>query len=100
MIKHLVFFRMKETALGKTGAENAVELSKLLRALPAQIPQILALETGLNCQPSPAAWDLALYTEFQTLADLQIYQEHPEHLKVRDFVIAATAERAVVDYQV
>lgn len=100
MIKHIVFFRMKETALGGTGAENAAALVNLLHALPAHIPQILALETGHDCNRSPAAWDLALYTEFQTLADLQTYQDHPEHRKVRDFVIATTADRAVVDYEV
>jgi Stress responsive A/B Barrel Domain len=39
-----------------------------------------------------------LYSEFNTEQDLELYQKHPEHVKVAEFIAKARERRAVVDY--
>jgi hypothetical protein len=43
---------------------------------------------------------VALYSEFDNEKDLEIYQKHPEHLKVAEFIAKVRERRAVVDYHV
>lgn len=100
MIKHIVFWRMKAEALGATGAENAAAVVNRLHELPGQIPEIVALETGHDFSGSGASWDVCLYSEFRSREDLGVYQEHPAHVRVRDFIGQVVSERAIVDYEV
>ncbi len=99
MIKHIVMWRLKPSAEGGSRNENLAKLKALLEGLPRQIPQIRALEVGLNFNDAPAAYDVVLYTEFATRADLAAYQSHPEHLRVADFVAKVRSERVVADYE-
>lgn len=98
MLKHIVLFKLKEQAEGAGKDQNARKLKAELEALAGKIPQILKIEVGINAVPSEAAYDVALYSEFSNKGDLQIYQKHPEHLKVVDLVKTIAAGRAVVDY--
>ena len=96
MIKHLVFFKMKEDA-DPAAQEKMVAM---LRALPAVIPQIKDFEVGVNFATGPAASDISLYSTFENEADMETYRVHPEHQKVVAFIGKVTSERRVVDYEV
>lgn len=100
MIKHIVFWKLKEEAKGQSKAENLIQMKSLLESLVAKVPGILALEVGSNVYSGDMCADLALYTEFATLADLDAYQVHPEHLEVVAFVKEVVCERRVMDYEV
>ncbi len=100
MIKHIVFWRLKENAEGASKEENAATLKQILEALKESIPEIIHIEVGMNGIESPAAFEVALYSEFASFDDLKIYQAHPEHLKCKEFVEKVTSERAVVDYEI
>jgi hypothetical protein len=39
-----------------------------------------------------------LYSKFESQEDLYIYQKHPEHVKVADFVKKVCEARVVADY--
>lgn len=93
MVKHIVFWRLKD-------GDTAVRLKGMLEGLRAHIPEIRELEVGLNLNPSDAAWDVALYSVFDSMDALRAYQMHPEHLKVARFLGEVTLERAVVDYEI
>lgn len=99
MIYHLVFWNLKPEAAGATAAENAAKMQELLQKLPAVIPQIQDLAVGVDFNRSNAAWDIALHSTFASAADLDAYQNHPEHLKVGEFIRSVVAERAVVDFE-
>lgn len=99
MIKHIVLWKLKQTA-GATRQQNAATIKRELEALKARIPQIKKLEVGLNIAPSDAAWDVSLYSEFESEQDLNLYQKHPEHVRVADFIAAVRESRAVVDYRI
>jgi hypothetical protein len=100
MIKHIVLWRLAEEAAGHTKADNAERLKAAIEGLRERVPGIRHLEVGIDVEGSAAAWDLALYSEFDTQEALDAYQVHPEHQKVRELVLEATSERAVVDYEV
>jgi len=100
MIKHIVLWRLRDEAGGRPKAENAERLKAAIEGLRERVPGIRHLEVGVDFEGSAAAWDLALYSEFDTLEALDAYQVHPEHEKVRQFVAEVTQERAVVDYEV
>ena len=100
MIKHIVMWRLKDTAEGAIKAENAVKMKERLEGLIGVIPEIKALEVGFNVLESPAGFDVVLYSEFASLEDLSAYQVHPEHEKCKDFIGKIVSDRAVVDYEV
>jgi len=100
MIKHLVLWKLKENAEGKTRQENALDLKAALEGLKGKVPEIQALEVGLNYNTADTASDLSLYSEFKSREDLERYQKHPDHLKVVELVKKVTQERRVSDYEV
>ena len=99
MITHLVFFKMLPHADGASGEENARTLVRMLRELPARIPELVELQAGGDFSGTPASWDVGLLTRFASTADLEAYRVHPAHMQVVDFVQRTTAERAVVDFK-
>ena len=100
MVKHLVLWKLKETAEGCSKAENARRMKTELEALRGKIAEIKALEVGLNFNDSAAAYDVALYSEFESREALDIYQKHPEHVRVAALVNQLREERVVADYDV
>ena len=101
MIKHIVFFGLADNAEGKSKAENAQIIKLELENLRQFIPEIIKIEVGINCPNAPKTnFDIALYSEFESLATLDTYQEHPEHKRVAAFIGKVRTSRAAVDYEV
>lgn len=100
MIKHIVMWTLKDEAAGATKEQNAMKLKSSLEALVDVIDTLKSAEVGINFNPSPAAFDVVLYSEFDDRAGLEAYQNHPEHQKIVDFVGEIRSGRAVVDYEV
>lgn len=99
MIKHIVMWKLKDVAEGSSKMENAKKIKQILENLKSHIPEIAEIEVGINFIESPAAYDIALYSVFKSEEDLSIYQKHPEHVKVADFINKVREERVVVDYR-
>ena len=100
MIKHIVMFRLKESALGRSKNEHLQELKALLESLQENIPVVKCLEVGINMGKSASASDIALYSEFDDMQALEYYRLHPEHVKVVEFIDKVCSERRVADYEV
>lgn len=98
MIKHIVLFKFKDFAKGADKAENVRMLKSQLEALEDLVDEIRIFEVGINFGDSDVAYDLALYSEFESKEDLYSYQRHPEHLKVADMVKKVCEARVVADY--
>ena len=99
MIKHIVMWKLKDSAEGNTKAQNAALIKEKLEALPQKISQIKFMEVGINVNPSDMAYDAVLVSDFESMEDLEAYQNHPEHKKVQGFVKAVREARVVADYQ-
>ena len=100
MIKHLVFWRLKDNAHGNDRATNARLIKQKLEGLRGRIPGLLAIEVGIDFVAGETSSHVALYSEFASKEALAIYQAHPEHKAIVPFVVEAAAERRMVDYEV
>ena len=99
MVRHIVFWKLKDQAEGGSRGENAVKMKQMLESLKAKISQIWHLEVGINMLKGEQSWDVALTAEFMSFEDMEIYLEHPEHKLVAEFVGKVRSDRAVVDYE-
>ena len=45
-------------------------------------------------------FDVVLISDFDSLNDIRVYQEHPAHLEVAGFIRSVVAARAAVDFEV
>ncbi len=99
MIKHIVMWTLKDQAEGATKAENIEQIKNRLNALVGQIPGLISLEVGENFTESAAAADLVLYSELESRDALALYQQHPQHVAVAQFIGAVTESRQVADYE-
>ncbi|MDD1746855.1 MAG: Dabb family protein [Methanomassiliicoccales archaeon] len=100
MIRHVVLWRLKEQAEGRSRLENAKMIKVHLEALPDLVPEIRRLEVGADVLNEGSSWDLCLIVEFDDLEALKRYQDHPEHKRVAELVALTRDQRAVVDYMV
>lgn len=94
MLTHIVMFKFKENT-----PEVCQELKARLEALPAQIPQIRYYEVGINSIPSNRSYDMSLISRFDSVDDLGIYNQHPVHVKVVEYVRTIVEKSVVVDYE-
>jgi len=101
MVKHLVLWKMKPVADGRTGKENAEVLVQRLNALKGVIPFAVSIEAGVNFNSTAAAYDVGLHSAFNTKEDLEAYQKHPAHVQIAEWVNSGIAEsRVVTDFEI
>ncbi|MDZ7721339.1 MAG: Dabb family protein [candidate division KSB1 bacterium] len=95
MIKHVVMWTIKDSSR----TDNINKVQEKLEALPALIKEIRDYEIGVNIAESPAAFDIVLISSFETESDFKVYRDHPEHIKVKDFINTVRDQAVVVDFQ-
>ena len=98
MVRHIVFWKLKEEAERRTKWENAKIIKDGLEALVGVIPGLLEAEVGLNI--NGGEYDAALSSKFRSMDALKEYDIHPEHQKVRDFVKKVNISRVAIDYEI
>lgn len=97
MVKHIVFWNIKEE-LDIDGVFEEIKVR--VEALNGEIPGLLKVELGRDFNRSEIAYDVVLYSELEDQNALKVYQEHPMHLHVKEFIGAVTSSQAVVDYEI
>lgn len=100
MIRHIVLWKFLDRAEGTTREENLRKAKGMLDALPRRIPEIISFETGTGVTHGDRTFDLALNGTFDSVASLEAYQRHPDHLGVVQFLRHVRSEKAVVDYAI
>jgi quinol monooxygenase YgiN len=100
VIKHIVMWQLKDFAEGADKAANAVKLKQLLDSCADIVPGILKFETAVAAPDLEATYDVVLYSEFESKAALDAYQEHPQHVAVKPFIGAVRQARQCMDYEV
>ena len=68
-------------------------------ALPSMLGGIERLEIGRDQLHDARSWDLILIMQFQSVAALRGYQQHPEHRAVMQFNDPHVAQIASVDFE-
>jgi len=100
MIKHIVMWKLKESANGLDRAGNARAIKEKLEGLRGRIPGLLELEVGIDFSAGEGSCDVVLCAALASRQALKDYQAHPEHQAILPFVREAAAERRLVDYEV
>lgn len=99
MVRHIVMFKLKEFASPAEKQAKLDEIKTRLEALIDKIDVLRKIEVKFNCNPKES-WDLILITELDSLADVNTYANHPEHVAVAKGIIGPVkADRACVDYE-
>ena len=90
MLKHIVMWKLKEFAEGKTKAENTLIIGI--------VPEIKSLQVGINEKTSDMAYDAVLISTFEDADALARYKVHPEHVKVSNYCKKIRDSRVFVDF--
>ena len=100
MVRHIVMFRFKEEADGRSKAENVAITKSMLDALPDKIDWILASTTavGADAQAEDNC-DLLLISDFASFDDLHRYIVHPDHKAVGAFMRPVRLSRSCIDVE-
>lgn len=100
MIKHIVMWKLKESAQGAGRAANAAEMKRRLDACANIVPGMLKFEVALAQPPLEATYDVVLYSEFESPAALAAYAAHPTHQALVPFIGAVREARQCMDFAV
>lgn len=98
MVKHIVLFKLKDEVPPEEKQVVMTEFKAAIEALPAKISVIRKIEVGLNMNPGET-WNIALYSEFDTLEDVKYYATHPDHVAAGKILAEVKESRACVDYE-
>ena len=74
MVTHIVLFKLKDKS-----AESIRQAQEKLLSMNGNVEMLRHLEVGLDVVHSARSYDIALFTKFDSLDDLQAYQVHPYH---------------------
>lgn len=100
MITHLVAWKFKpESEIGAAHSAVGQIVKEKLESLPALIPEIRAISAGTDMLHTGASYDFALVARFDSLADLETYRMHPDHVKVGEYITSIAAARVAVDFE-
>jgi hypothetical protein len=95
LVRHIVMWKIHP----EKKADSMGEMRQRLLDLANVIEQIKFLEVGINYLDDPAAYDIILVSHFKSRQDVEIYQKHPAHLDVVQFIRTISLDRKVVDYE-
>ncbi len=99
MVKHIVAWKIKEDYSIEQKITIKQNIKNKLENLKNLIPELVEISVTTELLPSSTA-DLMLHTLFETEADLQIYQKHPDHLAAAGYIRSVISERSCLDYEV
>ena len=100
MIKHIVFWRLNESAYGNDKQTNAHILKEKLLAMEGKVKGLLKVEVGFDFSNEKDSCDVVLYSEFKNKESLHQYQTHPDHEAIKKWLSEVRYERRVVDYEI
>ncbi len=96
MVRHIVMWKLKEMSEeGKIVAKNNIKT--MLEALVGKIEGLQSLEVGFNYKSG--SYDLCLVGVYDDKDALEFYQNHPEHIKCKEYIHTVIAERGFCDYE-
>ncbi len=88
-------FRLKGSAEERKAL--AGRFAEALMELPALIPELQSMHTGLNVNPKET-FDVILTAEALSLEDIAVYSAHPAHQACVDIIRDHIDSRACVDF--
>jgi len=100
MIRHIVLWRLNESAYGNEKQTNAKILKEKLLAMQEKVAGLLKIEVGFDFSNEKDSSDVVMYSEFENMEALHQYQIHPEHEAIKKWLGEVRYERRVVDFEI
>ena len=100
MIKHIVFWRLNESAYGNDKQTNVKIFEEKLFTIQKKVKGLIKVEVGFDFSNEKDSSDVVLYSEFESKEALHQYQIHPDHEEIKKWLSEVRYERRVVDYEV
>jgi len=100
MIKHIVFWRLNESAYGNDRQTNAQILKEKLLAMQDKVNGLIKVEVGFDFSNEKDSCNVVLYSEFENRESLNEYQIHPDHEDIKKWLSEVRYERRVVDHEI
>jgi len=101
MYKHVVLWKLKDSADGLSKKDVADEMKKRLGTLPGIISEIENLEVGINIGAYGASFfDVSLICTYSDEEAFKRYCVYPEHDAVVAYIQSVTVAEEIVDYLV
>ena len=94
MVKHIVMWKIKDT---NDKQQNIDRMINMLTSLVGKINGLVSMEMGHNFNTS-SEYDVVLYATFKNANALKYYQNHPEHVKCKEFISGIQTGRVAADY--
>ncbi|MBQ4610634.1 MAG: Dabb family protein [Clostridia bacterium] len=92
MVTHIVCHKY-------TDREEAKKIAPMLKSLVGVVPGLISMEAGADFMGSARSFDLALIAKFESREDLAVYAEHPEHVKVKEYIHSVLEKGIAVDFE-
>ena len=100
MIKHIVMWTIRPGETPGSKPERMAGVRDRILGLKGKIKEIVSVEVNYN---SPSAsednYDVVMISEFRSWADLEAYQNHPDHQEVVEYIRNVRQSRAAIDYE-
>jgi len=99
MYKHVVLWKLKDSADGMSKAELAGVVKKRLDTLPGIISEVETFEVGINIGAYGASFfDVSLICTYPDEEAFKRYCVYPEHDAVVAYIQSVTVAEEIVDY--
>ncbi len=101
MIKHIVWWTLKDEAEGHSALENAATIKAMAEALMGQVENMHSIEVSYDFkQGTTVEASVILQSVHTDEAALKTYAEHPEHVKLGQFIKNVVTGRSAIDYEI
>jgi hypothetical protein len=95
MLTHIVIWKYRPDVDEETRSEHR----RRLQALASAIDVVESLSAGADVLKLPRSFDTGLVVVFRDRAALDIYNDHPEHVKIVEFGKLISEKVASVDFE-
>ncbi len=96
MIRHIVFFKLKEGS----STDDLTRLISTLESLKDSIALVRSLTVGRDIGRQAKSYDIALDTTFDSMEDLSSYAVDPYHLEVVEVIKELCETTCKVDFDI
>lgn len=98
MIKHIVFWKINEEGTEADRMQTIETFRQKTEYLKTIIPQIREAAVGANVNQGDT-FHVCIDSVFESMEELATYINHPEHLKVREYMNSVSYDKTVFDYE-
>jgi hypothetical protein len=100
MIRHIVLWKFGTEVTAEQKPAIRQEMKKRLLELKTKVPVLKSISVSFNNEKASSAnYDVMLDSEFASIEDLMIYQGHPAHVEVAEYIKSLQLQRAVIDFE-